>query len=240
MKSTTVGPGEGADLFTPTGFDDAYQRAAQRSLTLSRFSTRVELPATIDLPVDTPTIVAANHSSLFDLAASLITVAHYGATARMGVAARYFERPVIGPFLHRIGCIPFSRDRVAEAENDMIGSLNEGQLCCLMPEGRIVRASERSVAGRVGPGRPGISRIAAATGAAILPVGFSGADDAWRPGRPFPRPRRKAPVVARVGAPFLFDGDDHEANAERLMQTIAGLIHRPVEVGETPDRPVDG
>ncbi|MEM9131831.1 MAG: lysophospholipid acyltransferase family protein [Actinomycetota bacterium] len=239
MKTTQVGPGDGADLFAPTGYDEAYQRAADRSLTLSRWTSRVELPATIELPTDTPTIVAANHSSLFDLAASLITVAHYGASARMGVAARYFDRPMIGSFLDRIGCIPFSRDRVAEAENDMIGSLKEGQLCCLMPEGRIVRSSERSVEGRAGPGRPGISRIAAATGAAILPVGFSGADEAWRPGRPLPRLRRKAPVVARIGPPFLFEGDDHEANAEQLMHTIAGLIRRPVAVGETSDRPVD-
>ncbi len=239
MKTAHVGAGEGADLFSPTGFDDAYRRAADRSRTLARWTSRVELPETIELPVDTPTIVAANHSSLFDLAASLITVSHYGAAARMGVASRYFERPVMGGFLRRIGCIPFSRDRVAEAETEMIGSLKEGQLCCLMPEGRIVRPSQRSVDGEVGPGRPGISRIAAATGAAILPVGFSGADDAWRPGRPFPRPRRSLPVVARVGAPFLFESDDHDVNAEHLMHTIAALIRRPVTPHATPGHSAD-
>ncbi|MEL7156973.1 MAG: lysophospholipid acyltransferase family protein [Actinomycetota bacterium] len=223
-----VGPGEGGRLFRPTGFDEHFLRAAERSLRLSALTTRVALPPTLELPTDRPTIVAANHSSLFDLASSLITVAHFGATARMGVAARFFDRPLMGSFLNRIGCIPFSRDRGSEAESTMISSLEQGQMCCLMPEGRVVKAPDR-VDGLVGQGRPGISRIARATGAAILPVGFSGADVAWKPGRPVPRIRNRRPVVVRTGRPFQFDGDDHEANADRVMAEIAALVRPAVE-----------
>lgn len=229
MDTVHVGPGEGTRMFGPTGFDDHFTRAATRSLKLSSWTSRIVLPDTLELPTDRPTIVAANHSSLFDLASSLVTVGHFGTTARMGVAARFFERPLMGSFLRRIGCIPFSRERGVEAERTMISSLEQGQLCCLMPEGRVVKATDR-VDGVVGQGRPGISRIARATGAAILPIGFNGADVAWRPGRPFPRLRSRTPVVVRSGSPLLFESDDHEANADRLMAVIAELVREPAGV----------
>lgn len=229
MDTVHVGLGEGRRLFKPTGFDEAYATAAARSRRISGWTSRLDLPPTIEMPTDRPTIVAANHSSMFDLAAALITVDNYGCAARMGVASRFFERPVLGPFFARIGCIPFSRETAAEAEATMIDSLNQGQLCCLMPEGKVVKAPKR-VGGVVGQGRPGVSRIACATGAAILPVGFTGADVAWKPGRPFPRIRSQESVVVRVGTPFLFDDDDHEVNADRVMAVIADLVRRPAVV----------
>ncbi|MEM8926179.1 MAG: lysophospholipid acyltransferase family protein [Actinomycetota bacterium] len=225
MKTIDVGPENGRTLFSPTGFDRAFARGVRRSLLLARLTTPVRVPATIRLPEDRPVIVAANHSSMFDLAASLITVGNYGAAARMGVHARFFKRAGVGRFLHRIGCIPFSSELADEAERTMIGALEDGQLCCLMPEGRIVRSDQR-VDGRVGQGRPGISRIARATGAAILPVGFAGADRAWRPGTAVPRLRRRDEVVANIGEPFMFDGDDHTANADLVMATISDLLAR--------------
>ena len=117
----------------------------------------------------------------------------------------------------------------------MIEALEDGQLCCLMPEGRIVRSHQR-VDGHVGQGRPGISRIARATGAAILPVGFVGADRVWPPGTAYPRPRRP-PVRAMIGEPFVFTDDDHRANADHVMVQISALVAkgsepRPTSVAE--------
>lgn len=222
METTHFGPSEAVGLFSPTGFDDYFERTARRAGRLARFATPVDLPATIELPTDRPVIVAANHSSLYDLVASLITVDHYGAQARLGVHARFFRFPGAGRFLRRLGCIPFSRELSDTAEQSMIKALIDGQMCCLMPEGRIIRRDERT--NGVGNGRPGISRIARAAGAAVLPVGFAGSDRAWPPGTPLIRIRSSRPVVATIGSPFEFDGEDHEANAAELMARIAKLV----------------
>ncbi len=221
-----VGPGEGSLLFASTGTDDQFDRAVRWARRLSAVTSRLDLPPFIELPTDRPVIVAANHSSLFDLVASLITVGHYGGRARLGIHARYFERPGMGAGLRRIGSIPFSSERAAEAEETMVAALGQGQLCCLMPEGRIVRADQR-VDGVVGQGRTGISRIARAADAAILPVGFAGADRAWRPGRALPRVGRRTPIRVRIGRPLVLDGADHRVNADAVMATISELVAGP-------------
>ena len=51
-----------------------------------------------------------------------------------------------------------------------------------------------------------------------------------RPGRPVPRLRSRTPVIVRSGRPFLFESDDHEANADRLMAVIADLVREPAGV----------
>ena len=50
-----------------------------------------------------------------------------------------------------------------------------------MPEGRLVPPDESP--GGVGQGRPGISRIARATGAKIVPVAIEGSEIVWPLGR---------------------------------------------------------
>lgn len=183
----------------------------------------VTVPKVIELPTDRPVIFAANHTSLYDLVASLIAFGWFGLPARIGVNARFFSNPVGGGILRRMGCIPFSRTHRAAAEQQMVEALRSGQVCAIMPEGRIVRHHER-VDG-VGPGRLGVSRIARQAEAAVIPVGFSGSDGAWPPGSPFMRfGFRRAPINAAFGSPLFFDTDDHEENVADLMSAISGLL----------------
>lgn len=223
METRHYRQGEAIDAFAPTGYERFYWRAVKGSRFLSRIGTRVKLPETVELPTDRPAIIAANHSSMFDLVASLITLGHYGVVARIGVNSRFFENPVADWFLRGIGCIPFSRDHREEAEQTMIDALKAGQVCAIMPEGKIVRPGDQ-VDG-VGQGRPGVSRIARMAGAAVVPVGFAHSNRAWRPGTPFPKlAQRSAAVVTSLGAPLWFDTDDHRANADELMESISGLV----------------
>ena len=217
-------PEGGADgQFASTGFEPFYWRSVKVSRLLSRLSSRIELPDTVELPTDRPALIAANHSSLFDLVASLITLGHYGVVARIGVNSRFFEAPIAGGVLRKLGCIPFSRRDRESAEDTMVEALEAGQVCAMMPEGKIVKLGDQ-VAG-VGSGRPGISRIARRAGAAIVPVGFSRSDVAWPPGSRLPRVGFHRPsVVANIGAPFELDDDDHDANAEIVMDAISELV----------------
>ncbi len=168
-------------------------------------------------------MVAANHSSLFDLIASLVLLGHFGINARLAVNSRFFSNPAGGAFLRGIGCIPFSRDDKAAAEQTMVDALLSGQVTALMPEGRITRPEDQI--NGVGPARPGISRIARRSGAVILPVAFVGSDAAWRPGTPLPKPRLGRHTVTAAAGPLLdFDTDDHEANAAEVMASLGSLV----------------
>lgn len=179
-------------------------------------------------------MIAANHSSLYDLPAALVVLGHYGINARIGVNSRFFSNPVGGRFLHGIGCIPFSREDKDSAEQAMVGALLDGQSAAIMPEGRITRPRDQE--NGVGPARPGVSRIARRADAAILPVGFAFANETWRPGTPLPMPRLgRHEVVASIGPPVVFDGDDHIANAKHLMSVIGELV---MQGRSTVDAPV--
>ena len=210
-------------LAAPGGHDRFFRGSVRAARALSVPTSGLDLTSEVELPTDRPIIFAANHSSLFDLVASLIALDHYGLTTRIGVNARFFTNPVVGQFLRRLGCIAFSRERGSEAEDEMVAALEAGHTCALMPEGRIVRPADR-IDG-VGPGRTGVSRIARRAGAAVIPVGFTGADRVWPPGSARIRVGlRRPPIVTRFGPPIWFTTNDHNANVAHLMSVIAALL----------------
>lgn len=223
MQTTHCAAGEARSLFAETGFDKAYWRAVRGSRGICRITSRVDIPETLEVPTDRPLLIAANHSSLFDLIAALVFLGNFGINARLAVNSRFFTNPIGGAFLGGIGCIPFSRDDRESAEQTMVDALVAGQVTALMPEGRITRPEDQT--NGVGPARPGISRIARRAGAAVLPIGFTGSDMAWRPGTPLPKPRLgRHHVMGRAGSPLEFDTDDHEANAAEVMRSISSLV----------------
>ena len=217
-------------MFSSIGPDRRFWSAVRGARMLSRMSSNVKMPDTILLPTDRPSIIVANHSSLFDLVGALVVLGHFGIPARIGVNARFFENPAGGAFLRGIGCIPFAKGQGDVAEQQVIDALKAGQSAALMPEGRITRPDDQ-VHG-VGPGRPGISRIARGAGAAIIPVGFAFADETWAPGTPMPKARLgKHTVIASIGPPVVLDDDDHIANAQIVMHAIGDLVMHGRETG---------
>lgn len=208
--------------FTGTETDRFFAFAVGFSRWLSRLTSRVYPPDDANLPLDRPVILAANHSSLYDLPVALITIGKYGYRARIGVNARFFHTPLIGGLFRRMGCIPFSRQTRDESEATMVDALKAGELCAIMPEGKVVLGKDH-VDG-VGPGRLGVSRIARQAGAAVVPIGIAGASEAWRPGRPLMKLLSRKPVIVKIGPALDFTTDDHQANVEQLMEAIAGLV----------------
>lgn len=223
VETIACGPDDARSLFAETGFDQAYWRSVRGAKGICRLTSQVDVPETIQVPTDRPMLVAANHSSLFDLIAALVFLGHYGINSRLAVNSRFFSNPAGGKFLRSIGCIPFSRDDRAAAEKTTIDALLSGQVAAIMPEGRITRKADQ--VNGVGPARPGISRIARGAGAAILPVGFAYSDEAWRPGTPLPKPRLgRHHVIANVGEPIVLETDDHESNAAAVMTALGDLV----------------
>lgn len=223
VHTIVTGRNEARSLFSDIGPDRRFWAAVRLARSLSRASSVVEMPETVVLPTDRPSIIVANHSSLFDLVAALVVLGHFGIPARIGVNARFFTNPAGGAFLRGIGCIPFAKGQGEIAERQMIDDLLAGKSAALMPEGRITRPQDQ--VNGVGPGRPGISRIARSSGAAIVPVGFAFCDQTWPPGTAFPKPRLgRHKVIASIGPPIALDSDDHVANAQIVMDAIGDLV----------------
>lgn len=223
MQSIECGQSDENQYFSDTGFDRTYWRAVRGSRVICRLTSQLDIPSTVRLPTDRPLLVAANHSSLFDLIASLVFLGNFGISSRLAVNSRFFANPVGGAFLRGIGCIPFSRDDRETAEQTTVDALLAHQVVGIMPEGRITR-TEDQING-VGPARPGLSRIARRANAVVLPVAFVHSDVAWRPGSPLPKPRLgRHHVLACPGELIDFTSDDHEANASQVMDALGALV----------------
>ena len=189
----------------------------------SRIFSRHDFQEDINLPVDTPILFAANHRSFFDVIIAWAVFSESGINCHCFIRADLFEKPVIGSWLKRNGCIPASRSTREEAEKRAITELNSGHAVAIMPEGRLVPPDERPDG--VGQGRPGISRIARATGAKIVPVAIEGSEIVWPLGRAFPIPKLKKPLVSvRFGSPFHLTSDDDIENVETIMNSIRDLL----------------
>ena len=178
-------------------------------------------------------IIAANHRSLFDVAAGLIAFHRFQRYPRLLIAREYVEGRWTAPFCRAIGAIPVDRggDR-ALALTVAEERLAEGIPILVMPEGRLHWDPEHPL--QTGPARTGISRLAVAAGAIVVPAAVVGSERIWPATSYLPRPnpfRRKHVVVNVADEEMVLAGDDHRANTERVMAEVRRLI---AEASENP------
>jgi 1-acyl-sn-glycerol-3-phosphate acyltransferase len=166
-----------------------------------------------------PAILASNHASYLD-------------PPLVGVACRneifflarksLFEKPVFGPLVSRLNCIPIDRDRGdVAAVRAILRLLKEGKRTVVFPEGT------RSRDGNLQPARAGLGLIIAKSLAPVVPVRIFGSYAA------LPRSGgiRFSPVTMVVGKPLIFTKADlgtderlaYQVLSDRVMATIAAL-----------------
>lgn len=188
----------------------------------ARIGAKIHLPEVLRVPQNRPVVMAGNHRSLLDLAVTMAIFSKFGFSSRIMVREDLVNNGMGGKYLRSIGCIATSRDRREESEAEAIAALKAGHVVSMMPEGRLVKPEDW--VGGVGPGRQGVSRIAVAVDAVVLPVGFSNTEQVWPRNRPprvrFPRPD----VYLRVGPAIEMDSTDHQVNADKVMTAISALI----------------
>ncbi len=182
----------------------------------------LDLPEVLPLPDNRPVILAANHRSLLDLAIAMAVFSRFGLSSRIQIRADLMEKGPGAKLLHSIGAIPTSTTLRESSERASIEAVAAGHILSLMPEGRLCKPEEW-VRG-VGPGRPGVSRIALATGAVVVPIGFSGTERVWPRGRPpkFQVPRPK--IRVGVGPPVELASTSHADNSKQVMEAIADVL----------------
>jgi putative phosphoserine phosphatase/1-acylglycerol-3-phosphate O-acyltransferase len=178
------------------------------------------------IPAEGPVLVAANHRSYFDVAALAVVVARVGRPARFLAKQELFEAPVVGWVARSLGGIPVDRGTgsaapLVEAER----ALRAGELVIVLPQGTIPRGPD--FFDPVLSGRTGTARLAAATGAPVVPVGLWGTDAVW------PRSARLPDLAAlahpptvevAIGPPLELGRTDAVADTRAIMTAIAGLL----------------
>jgi len=168
-----------------------------------------------------PAILAANHRSFMD---SVFLALVVDRPVTFLAKAEYFDRRRTAWIFRSTGQIPLRRGSPKGARQAMAAAcevLDQGGVVGIYPEGT------RSRDGRLHRGNLGPARLAATSGAPIVPVGLVGTDKVQEPDKRLPRVGQR--VTLRFGSPVRLEptaaGDHAELRhaTDRLMSDIAGL-----------------
>lgn len=195
--------------------------------------SRLRVKGRENVPASGPVILAVNHYSWADpvlVGAALHRPAFY--LAKEGV----FRNVITRKFFEAAGQIKVQRDvgGNTDAVATAVNVLAEGRILGVFPEGT------RSRPGQVRRGKTGVARIAALSGAPVVPIAVD-AQDFWPRGRALPRLGTK--VYVNIGEPMRLelkptDSEDRERmrNAtDEVMDRVRTLLdeaQRAKERGE--------
>ena len=192
-------------------------------LTLGTFLRIMFRPRYLDrdkIPVDGPLIIAANHLSHIDPA--FIMTATKRPVSYMS-KKEHFDSSIRRLVFKQVGVIPVDREAGGlEGMENAIEVLNQGGAIGIFPEGT------RSRDGIMGDGKTGVARLAAATGAAVVPVAIRQTDDVWPVAKRIPRPWRK--FYYKFGDPLYFDKSETTYEnlrefTDQVMEQISKLSY---------------
>jgi putative phosphoserine phosphatase/1-acylglycerol-3-phosphate O-acyltransferase len=194
---------------------------------------RFDVEGTDHIPRTGPAIVVANHRSYFDTAAVTYTVARSGRPLRFLGKAEVFDAPIIGPMAKAMGGIRVERGSGSDEPLwEAARALAAGELVAMMPQGTIPRG--RAFFEPELRGRWGAARLAAMSGAPVIPVGLWGTERVWPRNARLPNVLQVANpplVTTRVGPPVEgLTGDDVDADTRTIMAAIMALL--PAEARE--------
>ncbi|HEY2958219.1 MAG TPA: lysophospholipid acyltransferase family protein [Actinomycetota bacterium] len=201
-----------------------------------RFWVRLDMQGAHHIPASGPVIVAANHTSYFDPLCLGVFVDSAGRQVRFLAKSELFDRPLMRFIMLGAGQIPVYRETrdAARSLSAAVEAMRDGAAVAIYPEG----TTTRDPGFMPGPAKNGVARLAALTGAPVVPVGMWGAHLLFTRGKigPF---RRGIRVVIRAGPPIdLGLGPDatlEELNRgrDRVMEAITGLVEQ-ARKGWTP------
>jgi len=175
------------------------------------------------IPARGPVILVSNHRSYFDVAPLAIIAARLGRPVRFLGKQEIFDVPVLGWVARSLGGIPVERG--SGSQSPMIeaeAALRAGEVVIILPEGTIPRGE--AFFDPVLRGKTGAARLAASTGAPVVPIGLSGTEAVWPRSSKVPNMIGWRPVTARVGAPVRLAGDDAVSDTAAIMAAISALL----------------
>jgi putative phosphoserine phosphatase / 1-acylglycerol-3-phosphate O-acyltransferase len=197
---------------------------------------RFDLSGVEGIPAEGPVLLAANHRSYFDVAALALVAAAVGRPVRFLGKKEIFDAPVVGQIARAIGGIAVDRGsgsdsplRAAEA------ALAAGEVVIVLPQGTIPRGEAFFNVDL--KGKTGTARLAATTGAAVVPVGLWGTEKVWaRSARvpDFTLVRRPPTITIRVGQPLALGLTNAVDDTALIMAAISDLLPPESRVRHEP------
>jgi putative phosphoserine phosphatase/1-acylglycerol-3-phosphate O-acyltransferase len=188
---------------------------------------RFDISGVENIPAEGAAIVVANHRSYFDPLALGMALAKRGRPVRFLGKKEVFDAPIVGQVARAMGGIRVERGTGSdEPLAEAAAALEMGELVALMPQGTIPRGP--AFFDPVLKGRWGAARLAALTGAPVIPVGLWGTERVWPRSERLPNVlalRHPPRVTVTVGAPVAgLTGRSPEADTKRMMAAIAKLL----------------
>jgi 1-acyl-sn-glycerol-3-phosphate acyltransferase len=183
--------------------------------TASRTLCRVHDEELEKIPQTGPLILVANHVNFLDVPVFYTHLIPRPVTGF--VKSENWSHPILGPLFILGEAIPVKRGEVDRAAIDnALAALRAGKILAIAPEGT------RSGDGRLRRARPGLSVLARASGAPVLPVVYFGGEKFYKN---IARLRR-TDFYFRVGSQYRLNGDDMEINRETRQQITDEMMYR--------------
>jgi putative phosphoserine phosphatase / 1-acylglycerol-3-phosphate O-acyltransferase len=198
---------------------------------------RFDIEGIEHLPDTGAGIIVANHRSYFDPIAMGMLYARHGRPVRFLGKKEVFDAPVVGQVARAMGGIRVERgsgsdEPLAEAAL----ALDAGELVAIMPEGTIPRGP--AFFDPVLKGRWGAARLAAMTGAPVIPVGLWGTERVWPRSERLPNVLNvlnPPTITIQVGPPVQgLKGRSLDADTKRIMKAISSLLPAEARKKRTP------
>jgi putative phosphoserine phosphatase/1-acylglycerol-3-phosphate O-acyltransferase len=196
-----------------------------------------------------PVLLASNHRSYFDVAAIGLVAARLGRPVRFLAKQEVFDAPIVGRLARALGGIPVERGQTSTAGREgqlstgrrdgpmhqAAAALRGGEIVIVLPQGTIPRGEQ--FFDPVLYGHTGTARLAAETGAPVVPIGLWGTEKVWPRSSRVPNLtalHHPPDVAVNVGEPVPLGLVDAVADTQALMAAIADLLPDEARVARIP------
>ncbi|WP_426573050.1 HAD-IB family hydrolase [Aquihabitans sp. McL0605] len=197
---------------------------------------RFDVDGVDHIPSEGPVIIVGNHRSYFDPLAIGWAMAQAGRPVRFLGKKEVFDAPVVGQMVTALGGIRVERGSGSdEPLKAAAEALSAGEAVAIMPQGTIPRG--RAFFDPDLKGRWGAAKLAALSGAPIVPIGIWGTEKVW------PRNARTPDVLAvghpptvrlRVGPPVDLAYDDPDVDTTAIMEALVALLPEEARIHREP------
>ncbi len=185
-------------------------------------------------PSQGPAILVFNHRSYFDPTAIALLISKGHRAVRFLGKREVFDTPVLGTLSRSLGGIPV--DRATGSDEPLRAAaeaLAGGEMVAMAPQGTIPRGP--AFFDPVLKGRWGTARLAALSGAPVIPVGLWGTENVWPRSSRFPKlSANRPPVTVRVGDPVPLGLEDLESDTVAIMDALVALLPDEARVQREP------
>lgn len=187
---------------------------------------KLDIAGTDHIPAHGPAIICGNHRSYYDPLAMGYTMARRGRPVRFLGKKEVFDAPIVGDMARAMGGIRVERGTGSdEPLKEAAAALEAGELVAIMPEGTIPRGL--AFFDPELKGRWGAAKLAAMSGAPVIPVGLWGTEKVWPRNARIPslwNVTNPPDVRIRVGEPVELTHEDLDEDTRRIMAAISALL----------------